>query len=72
MHLKSNNSSLLRLKRATVELSTVRLPFRHSGGIYETALFTESDSEVLERYETACEAIEGHRRYKRQYGLKEI
>jgi len=67
--MKSNNRNIWKLKPATIELSTVRLPFRESGGIYETCLFTKDEFEVLERYKTVDDAILGHRRYEKQYGV---
>jgi len=58
MQMKSNNAGWLR--PATLELSTVELPFCTNDFPYESCLFSGTDSEILERYKTLQEAIEGH------------
>lgn len=68
MNLKSDNSRIF--KPATVLLSTVRLPMSLNGKWYETCLFTGDESEVIDRYETAAEAVAAHERYKKQYGVE--
>jgi hypothetical protein len=43
-------------------LSTVLLPIEHPGGNwYETCFFADDDSEVVNRYRTHSEAVEGHK-----------
>ena len=67
----SNNAGWL--CPASIELSTVEMPqlFGHSIGYrYESCLFTPNESEVVARYNTLAEAIEGHTRLSKKYGLK--
>lgn len=62
-----------RFTRRTVELSTVEIPQvpgTKIGCMYETCVFTGSDSEVLERYDRLVDAIEGHARWCSKMGLK--
>lgn len=54
-------------KKTTVEgkdrefnVSTVRLPIKHGDYWFETCLFWNDGSYVLDRYKTESEAIEGH------------
>lgn len=59
----------------TVLLSTIILPIQISNGDgiacqYETCLFAGRGSEVLERYATLEEAVQGHERYRREYRLQ--
>ena len=71
-HLDTNNGGWLR--PATIRVSTVEMPRIKDfdfGYRYESCLFTGSDSEVLERYNTVSEAVQGHRRLTVQYGLTE-
>ena len=58
----------------TVRLSTIILPMSFDYGDgkqtrYETCLFSGSDSEVIDRYETLEEAVRGHEKYRREYRL---
>jgi hypothetical protein len=56
---------------ASIELSTVRLPsFSHDAWPYESCLFVKQDSEVLCRYASLDEAVLGHNKLAKQYGLK--
>ena len=54
----------------TRRISTVKLPIIHGDMWYESCLFVGSDNEVLDRYATLSEAILGHNRLAKQYGLK--
>ena len=59
-------------KPMTVELSTVRMPNVPGldlGYSYETCVFTNVDSEVVERYHTVAEATQGHAKWCRKLGL---
>jgi hypothetical protein len=60
-------------KQASIELRTTEMPrFRGMPAIpyrYESCLFSPSDSEVLGRYDTLSEAVEGHNRLSEKYGL---
>jgi spore coat polysaccharide biosynthesis protein SpsF (cytidylyltransferase family) len=70
--LISDNAGWIR--PASVVLSTVEMPRIKDfdfGYRYESCLFTGSDSEVLERYNTVSEAVRGHRELTRRYGLTE-
>lgn len=67
MNLKSGNGTYFR--PATVMVSTVKLPISVDGCMYETCLFTKSDSEVIDRYETLSSAISGHKKYSNEYGV---
>lgn len=71
MQLIADNRKFSR--KATVTLSTVKLPCtlpRELGGwMYESCLFTESGSEVLDRYVTMEAAVEGHKDLAFKYGL---
>jgi len=61
----------LRTKVRAGEVSTVRLPFPHPGGEYETCIFfRDHSSEVVERYETQDEAARGHERHVSEHGGK--
>lgn len=46
-----------------IKISTVKLPFMHTGGIYETMIFggSEEIDNYQERYYTEQDAIEGHK-----------
>lgn len=66
--LLSNNGKAF--KRATVELSTVYLLVPIGRFEYESCVFTETDSEVLNRYLTLPEAIAGHKHLSDLMGLK--
>ena len=59
---------------ADVSLSTVQLPGDfYKDSPYETCVFfANGDSEVLERYSTQAEAINGHIKYEEKYKLKRI
>ncbi len=51
-----------RFERSGFLISTVLLPIEHPGGKwYETCFFTDDDSEVVNRYRTHSEAVEGHK-----------
>ena len=67
----SSDGGLLSLE--TISLSTVEMP-RISGmdfGYkYESCLFSDSGSEVVDRYQTLDEAVAGHAALCRKYGLK--
>jgi len=69
--LISDNFSLLRLQRATLQLSTVELPVSGIVGYrYESCLFHESgDSDIVGRYQTLNEAVSGHTELCQKYGL---
>ena len=58
----------------TISLSTVEMP-RISGmdfGYkYESCLFSDSGSEVVDRYQTLDQAVAGHAALCRKYGLKQ-
>ena len=58
---------------ATVELYTSRMPqvFRINYE-YETCIFTNNDSEVLDRYNSLSDAIEGHIKLSKKYNLRSI
>ena len=45
-------------------ISTVCLGIDHAGFWYETCVFRGDDSEVVERYTTRVEAVEGHERWE--------
>jgi hypothetical protein len=59
-------------------LSTVELPnfgfkeddSRHAGYQYESCIFIGNDSEVLQRYRTKNEAIEGHANLAKKFNLR--
>lgn len=59
-------------------LSTVELPdfgfpeddSRHARYRYESCLFTPSESQVVARYQTLSEAVEGHTRLAKKYNLR--
>ena len=56
----------------TVTLSTVEmpvLPHIDLGYRYESCVFTQTDSDVLERYQTLAEAIEGHAKWAKKFGV---
>lgn len=66
----SNNGGWL--KQPTVELSTVEMPQIKGldlGYRYESCVFTDGDSDVVERYDTVVDAIAGHQRWCRKLGL---
>lgn len=68
--LKSNDKSSL-FGDPNVVVSTIESTmFLDVDSMYkfETCIFTQSDSEVVERYETEIEAIAGHQKYKKMYG----
>ena len=55
--------------RGGVLVSTVKLPFPHPGGIYETCIFgSDERSEVVERYQTKLLACAGHQKHASKYG----
>lgn len=57
---------------ADVSLSTIEMPRgMHLGYGYETCIFHRGGSDVLERYHTLDQAIAGHKKYEKQYELKE-
>jgi hypothetical protein len=67
----SNNAGWL--CPASIELSTVEMPRMVKfdlGYRYESCLFTSKDSEVVARYNTLTDAVEGHERLSKKYGLK--
>lgn len=61
----SDNSTMF--KDPTVVLSTVRLPLSNK---FETCLFIENYSEVLEVYTSLADAIKGHNHLAKIYGVK--
>lgn len=68
MNLKNDNGGIFR--RATIMVSTVDLPVRkYSPMIYETCVFFEDESDVVETYSTASEAAQGHIKWCRKYGI---
>ncbi len=59
---------------AELTLSTVEMKSFSGydfGYKYETCLFRVDDSDVLARYQTKEDAIAGHRKFEKQYNLKE-
>ena len=64
----SNNAGIFR--KPSVELSTVEMPKSFTEYRYESCLFTETDSEVLARYDTLTDAIIGHNKLANQHNLK--
>ena len=58
----------------TIRLSTVEMltiPGMDFGYRYESCLFSENGSEVVDRYQTLDEAVAGHAALCRKYGLKQ-
>ena len=66
-HLVSNNAGWF--KKPTIELSTIALHYGQYN-CYESCLFSANDSEVLARYDTMSEAVQGHQKLCKKYGLK--
>ena len=60
-------------KEASIKLCTTEMPrFRGMPAVpyrYESCLFSPSDSEVVGRYDTLAEAVEGHKRLSEKFGL---
>ena len=57
----------------TIRLSTVEMPNipgMDFGYKYESCLFSENGSEVIDRYQTLDEAVAGHAALCKRYGLK--
>lgn len=69
LHLISDNSTFF--GSATLVLSTVEYPKLCSDEYsYETCLFAgEKNSEVIAKYRTIYEAISGHERFRKEFGL---
>lgn len=68
----TNNRSGI-FSTATVELRTTEMPKMLVSSIgykYESCLFTTTDSDVVGRYDTMTEAVAGHTKLCREYGLK--
>ena len=58
----------------TISLSTVEIPNipgMDFGYRYESCLFSENGSEVVDRYQTLDQAVAGHAALCRKYGLKQ-
>ena len=58
----------------TIRLSTVEMPTipgMDFGYRYESCLFSENGSEVVDRYQTLDEAVAGHAALCKKYGLKQ-
>lgn len=54
-----------------IQLSTVRLPYVFDEFEFESCVFFDNgNSEVVKRYKTQIEAIEGHTELEKKYGLK--
>jgi hypothetical protein len=51
-------------------LSTVKLTFLYNEYKYESCIFTKDGSEVLCRYKTKEQAIDGHYRLAEKYNLR--
>lgn len=68
MHLVSHNGGWF--TPWTLQLRTSKLPCAIDGCWYESCLFSRTDSEVLERYESLIDAVGGHALYSMQFGLK--
>lgn len=66
MNLKSSNAGWL--SPPTVVVSTVKLPISIDGMSYETCIFVGKDSEVVERYASPSEAVQGHQRHAAKHG----
>lgn len=62
-----------RILPGTITLHTTEMPsirgIRMTPYLYESCIFTPTDSEVLEVYFTLAEAIEGHKKLALKYGL---
>lgn len=64
--LQSSNGTFWR--EATVVVSTIEIPRRVqalAGYAFETCLFADGNSEVIETYDNMQAAIEGHGKYRR-------
>lgn len=55
---------------STLKLSTVFIDVTGSYKYYESCLFGDKDSEVLDTYVTLSEAVVGHNKLAAQLGLK--
>lgn len=66
--LKSNNYILF--KGATVLVSTVKLRTINSIIKYETCVFTEDESDVIDEYDNMLDAIKGHNKHSYEYGCR--
>jgi hypothetical protein len=70
MQLINNNCGMFRAP--TIELRTTEMPRSIAHLIdyrYESCLFTTGDSEVLSRYNTLSDAVQGHLKLARKYNL---
>ena len=69
-HLVSDNARWYRA--ATVRLSTIELPLDLDGNGYESCIFyVHGDREIVRRYATMADAIQGHRELETIFGVKE-
>lgn len=72
LHLISNNGGAFRVP--SVELSTVQMPSSlvdSLGYMYESCLFVIGvNSEVLARYDSLSEAVQGHHELSLKHNLK--
>ena len=56
---------------STVHLSTVIIDFPGTSKYYESCLFGPTESEVLAKYSTLADAVEGHHKLAARLGLYE-
>lgn len=66
LRLINNNAALFRAP--SVQLSTIQLP-AFADHPYESCLFTEDSSDVVDSYDTLDEAVAGHVRLSLKYNL---
>lgn len=74
LHLISNDGGTF--QKASLELSTVQMPstlVERLGYMYESCLFVIGvNSEVLARYNSRAEAVQGHYELALKYNLKHL
>lgn len=67
----SHNGGLF--KETTLELRTTKMPdIAYLDYSYESCLFAQHDSEVLGRYTSLKDAIDGHEKLTRKLGLRKM